>query len=74
MIQFHFHNEAAGKVYETAVRSKLRSRAEVVIPIFKLAECGDDIARTIFVEQFPPRVFAPAGLSGRFGSVVSLCG
>src|SRR5450631_279306 len=34
---------------------------------FELAERSDDIARAVFVEQSPPRLFASAGLSGRLG-------
>ncbi len=43
-----------------------RHRRTASLP-FEFAECGDDIARTVFVEQFPSRLFASPGLPGRLG-------
>src|SRR3984893_19147172 len=34
---------------------------------FEFTERSDDVARTIFVKQFPARLFASSGLSGYLG-------
>src|SRR6266702_8163689 len=54
------------KNYMKSLQAASRAQRGLSFP-FKFAEGRDDIARTIFVEQFPPRLLASPGLPRRRG-------
>src|ERR1700684_998702 len=65
MVEFRFHNEA-GKAYpnrQTAASCVAAIAKSPSLP-FEFAIGGDDVARTVLIEQFPPRLFASSGLRG----------
>src|SRR5207248_10089396 len=56
-----FHDEASAKIIRKTRKRQAAPQCGLSLP-FKFAEGRDDIARTIFVEQFPPRLLASPGL------------
>src|SRR5258708_6716874 len=70
MVDLHCHNEASVNLSETPASDKprwCRGREQQMSFPLEFPERGDDVARTVFVEQFPPRLFASPGLPGRLG-------
>ena len=57
------------KIYENPASDKLALRPDSTGLLFplKLFESGDNVARTVFIEQFPARPLALPGLPGRLG-------
>ena len=66
MVEFRFHNEAAVSLSENPLCGKARS-----FP-FEFTERGNDVARTIFVEQLPLRLLASPGRLRRLGQRCAL--
>src|SRR6202165_5310309 len=67
MVEFHSHNEAPAYMKPPLAASGAAAAVLLMSFPFEFPKRGDDVARTVFVEQYPPRPLASPGLSGHLG-------